>query len=46
LFSLKKKFLGFFSEGGVFLDLIDCPAFPQLDSMTHVSMKIIKLNVI
>ena len=37
----KKRFLGFF-----FSDLIDYPAFPKLDSMTHVSMEIIKFNLI
>ena len=47
---LKKKkfvFFEFFFWGRrAFLDLNDCPAFPKLDSMTHASMEIIKLNVI
>ena len=47
-FLKKKVFRIFFSGGGggAFLDLNDCPAFPKLDSMTDVSMEIIKLNVI
>jgi hypothetical protein len=48
-FLKKKKVFRNFVVGrgwGTFLDLVECPAFPKLDSMTHVSMEIIKLNVI